>query len=123
MDLQTIILTVAVPLGLAGLAMAGRWLAAKYAERDLLARAFLFLELMGKRGRDKYQLEIEKAKSPDSPGGQEITPEERSELRQRLWNIALAEAPGAIREVLLDQIGAEQGKAVIGEALVTPVGN
>lgn len=120
MDIQTLIMTVAVPLVLLGLAFGARWLAARYHENTLLTRAFAFVELMGTRGRTKYLAEIEAAKSPDSPGGVEVTPEEASALREKLWQITLKEAPGAIRDTIITQIGPEAAKGIIGEKLEKP---
>ena len=114
MDIQEIIWTIAVPGVMLGVVMGARWLAAKYEANNLLTRGFAFVELMGERGRDKYLMEVAAAKDPASPGGTTITAAEMSALRASVWKTALAEAPKALRDVLNDEIGAEQGKAIIG---------
>ena len=114
MDIQTILWTVAVPAAMLGVVMGARWLAARYKENALLTRAFTFLELMGERGRDKYLMELAAAKDPNSPGGREVTPAELSSLRDGVWMKSIAEAPDAIRDTITKEIGAEQGKAIIG---------
>lgn len=114
MDWTLILWTIVVPAAMLGLTMGARWLAVRYSENLLLSRAFAFVETMGERARDKYLVELAEAKAPGSPGGVTVTAEEMSQLRAKVWQIAVAEAPKAIRDVLTDDIGAEQGKAIIG---------
>lgn len=89
----------------------------KFLGGSVVVRDFaIFIEGFGNRARSKYLFELAEKKSKDSDGGEEVTAAEISDLREKMWNLALDEAKGPLLDYI-KKMGPEVFKGFIGRYL------
>ena len=85
-----LVLAVALPLLSWGLRALSSLSFASAHEATLIST----VEAVAYRTRDKFLADLDGARSPNSPGGIEVTPEEMSEARQHAFDIVLSSLKG-----------------------------
>ena len=117
-ELWEIVLAVVVPLIVWGLRKLSGMSFAKQHEDELIAAVASSVQ----RAKDKYLAELEAARDPDSPGGVEITDEEKSKARQVAFDYTMASLKGPALKYAKDR-GEDYVKGLIGGLLDRVLGS
>lgn len=113
-EFQELLLTSALTVGVTIIGLFLRWLATKVNASEGVKEFFIYIEGYGSRLRDKYLIELKAAKDPSSAGGVEVTPEEISALRQKIYDDMMNELKGPAKDYAL-KLGAEAVKGLLGK--------
>ena len=98
------------------IALGGKWIANQKWASDGVRDFEAYIEGYALRARDKFLVELQASKDPNSPGGTDVTPEEYSKIRQDLFDDFMNEVKGPARERAL-MLGEAVIKALIGKYL------
>ena len=97
------------------------WLNERGLSKDRVDAFNLAIEAWGSRVRDKFLVELMAMKDPDSPGGEDITAEELSALREKAYDLFLNDATEPVVEQAME-LGKDAVKGLLGR-YISPLFN